>query len=72
MVPIPGTSSLDHLEENVGARSLRLSDEEVVALDRYRTSRAHSLRRQLRHRVRPLALPIVASLLVHRSGTNEP
>src|SRR5262249_10543700 len=28
MVPIPGTSSVEHLEQNVAAASLRLSDEE--------------------------------------------
>jgi pyridoxine 4-dehydrogenase len=32
MVPIPGTSSLEHLEENMGADDLRLSDEEFEAL----------------------------------------
>jgi pyridoxine 4-dehydrogenase len=33
-LPIPGTSSLDHLAENVAARSLTLSEEEYRALDR--------------------------------------
>jgi aryl-alcohol dehydrogenase-like predicted oxidoreductase len=28
MLPIPGTSSIEHLEENVQAASFRLSDEE--------------------------------------------
>ncbi len=32
MLPIPGTSSLEHLEENVSAASLRLSDEECERL----------------------------------------
>jgi pyridoxine 4-dehydrogenase len=32
IVPIPGTSSAAHLEENVGAAHLRLSDAEVEAL----------------------------------------
>jgi pyridoxine 4-dehydrogenase len=32
MVPIPGTSSLEHLEENVGARDVELSDEDFAAL----------------------------------------
>jgi aryl-alcohol dehydrogenase-like predicted oxidoreductase len=32
MLPIPGTSSLEHLEENVAAAALRLSDEEVAEL----------------------------------------
>ena len=29
MIPIPGTSSVEHLEENVGARNIQLSREEV-------------------------------------------
>jgi aryl-alcohol dehydrogenase-like predicted oxidoreductase len=32
ILPIPGTSSMAHLEENVGAAHLRLSDEEFEAL----------------------------------------
>jgi pyridoxine 4-dehydrogenase len=32
MLPIPGTSSIDHLEQNVAAASLRLSDEEFQKL----------------------------------------
>jgi aryl-alcohol dehydrogenase-like predicted oxidoreductase len=28
MLPIPGTSSVEHLEENVGAGEVRLSEEE--------------------------------------------
>ncbi len=32
MLPIPGTSSVEHLEENVAAAGLRLSDEEVATL----------------------------------------
>jgi pyridoxine 4-dehydrogenase len=34
MLPIPGTSSVKHLEENVAAASLRLSDEEFQKLSR--------------------------------------
>lgn len=33
MLPIPGTSSEQHLRENVGARELRLSADEMKALD---------------------------------------
>lgn len=33
MLPIPGTSSVEHLEENVAAAELRLSDEELATLD---------------------------------------
>ena len=32
MLPIPGTSSVEHLEENVAATELELSEEEVAAL----------------------------------------
>jgi pyridoxine 4-dehydrogenase len=34
MLPIPGTSKVKHLEENVAAREIKLSDEEFAALDR--------------------------------------
>jgi aryl-alcohol dehydrogenase-like predicted oxidoreductase len=32
MLPIPGTSSVSHLEENVAAATLELADEEMAAL----------------------------------------
>ena len=32
ILPIPGTSSVAHLEENVAARDLRLTDEDVHGL----------------------------------------
>ena len=34
MVPIPGTSLLEHLEENVAAASLELTDAEYAELSR--------------------------------------
>ena len=34
MLPIPGTSKVGHLEENVAAASLRLGAEEIASLDR--------------------------------------
>jgi pyridoxine 4-dehydrogenase len=34
MLPIPGTSKVSHLEENVAAAAVELSDEEFAALDR--------------------------------------
>jgi aryl-alcohol dehydrogenase-like predicted oxidoreductase len=34
MLPIPGTSQVSHLEENVAAVMVDLSDEEFAALDR--------------------------------------
>ena len=33
MLPIPGTSKVAHLEENVAAADIQLSDEEFAALD---------------------------------------
>jgi pyridoxine 4-dehydrogenase len=32
MLPIPGTSSIEHLEENVAASSVRLTDEDYQIL----------------------------------------
>ena len=34
MLPIPGTSSVKHLEENVAAADLRLTDRDLAALSR--------------------------------------
>jgi pyridoxine 4-dehydrogenase len=34
MLPIPGTSKVAHLEENVAAVNINLSDKEFDALDR--------------------------------------
>jgi pyridoxine 4-dehydrogenase len=34
MLPIPGTSKVDHLEDNMKAAALELSDEEVAALEK--------------------------------------
>ena len=34
MLPIPGTSSISHLEENVAAAALELADGEMAALER--------------------------------------
>ena len=33
MLPIPGTSSLGHLEENVAAAEIELDADELAALD---------------------------------------
>ena len=33
LLPIPGTSSIEHLEENVAARQLRLGEDELAELD---------------------------------------
>ena len=37
MLPIPGTASIQHLEENVQGAALRLSDEEVQKIDQSRS-----------------------------------
>jgi aryl-alcohol dehydrogenase-like predicted oxidoreductase len=34
MLPIPGTSKVAHLEENVASAEIQLSDEEFATLDR--------------------------------------
>jgi aryl-alcohol dehydrogenase-like predicted oxidoreductase len=34
MLPIPGTSKVKHLEENVAAANIKLSNEDFAALDR--------------------------------------
>jgi pyridoxine 4-dehydrogenase len=33
VLPIPGTRSIEHLEENVAAAAIRLSEEEMRALE---------------------------------------
>jgi pyridoxine 4-dehydrogenase len=33
MLPIPGTSSVEHLEENIAAAAIRLSQDEFRQLD---------------------------------------
>jgi len=33
MLPIPGTSSVDHLEENVAAGEIDLSDDEIATIE---------------------------------------
>jgi aryl-alcohol dehydrogenase-like predicted oxidoreductase len=65
-VPIPGTSSLSHLEENLGALEVRLSEAELDALERYRPARIQELRVALRRRARPVVAPILASILRRR------
>ncbi len=38
MIPIPGTSSVEHLDENVAAGAIQLNAEDMAALDRARDS----------------------------------
>ena len=33
ILPIPGTSSVDHLEQNLGAAAVRLSQDELAELE---------------------------------------
>jgi aryl-alcohol dehydrogenase-like predicted oxidoreductase len=47
-IAIPGTSSFDHLTENMRALDVRLSAEELMTLDEYRLSSIESLRRAAR------------------------
>ncbi|MGH2996775.1 MAG: aldo/keto reductase [Gaiellaceae bacterium] len=49
-IAIPGSSSLPHLEENLGAAGISLGDEELAALARYRS--AGYAARRLRRRAR--------------------
>jgi pyridoxine 4-dehydrogenase len=63
MVPIPGTSSIAHLEENVAAREVRLADDDMAALAHYLPSVFEALPGRVRRRVRPLAGPILAPVL---------
>jgi pyridoxine 4-dehydrogenase len=39
MLPIPGTSKVAHLEENIAVADIRLSDEEFATLDREGTAK---------------------------------
>jgi aryl-alcohol dehydrogenase-like predicted oxidoreductase len=34
MLPIPGTGSVEHLEENVAAAGLQLGEDELAAIER--------------------------------------
>ena len=71
MLPIPGTASVAHLEENLRAGDLRLSEDEMETLAHYRLSELATFRRRLRHAIRPLAVPLLASIL-SRSGRANP
>jgi aryl-alcohol dehydrogenase-like predicted oxidoreductase len=46
-VPIPGSSRVEHLEENAGARELELGEDELAQLDAY-ASLAYRARRAAR------------------------
>ncbi len=62
LIAIPGTLSITHLEQNVEARSIELTQDDLAELDTYRLSRldARSLaRRFVPHRMRGLAATIL-------------
>ena len=62
LIAIPGTLSVTHLEANVGASSIELTQDDLAELDTYRLSRldARSLaRRFVPHRMRGLATTIL-------------
>jgi pyridoxine 4-dehydrogenase len=69
IVPIPGTLSPDHLEENVAALQLELTPDDLAELDAYRLSRLDA--RQLARRFVPPRLrkvAVAALRTVRRSG----
>jgi pyridoxine 4-dehydrogenase len=65
-LPIPGTTSLVHLEENVAALELELTDDEMAALSAYRLAGLAALRRGVRARLRPILLPLVGRVRTRR------
>jgi pyridoxine 4-dehydrogenase len=67
-LPIPGTGSLRHLEENVGALDIRLSEAEWAALDEYRPSALERLRTEVRRSARRAAGAVRRVSARRRSG----
>ena len=63
MLPIPGTSSVVHLEQNMAGRELSLTEEDMAALAQHQPSKFERVPGQLRRKVRPLAVPILAPIL---------
>jgi aryl-alcohol dehydrogenase-like predicted oxidoreductase len=61
-LPIPGTTSLAHLEENMAALDLQLTDDEVAALSAYKLAGLAALRRAVRARLRPILVPLAGKL----------
>ena len=57
-LPIPGTSSVAHLEENVAAAGLRLTDEQFEALSRAVPPREESPPDRKKEQLTPLAQAI--------------
>jgi pyridoxine 4-dehydrogenase len=61
-LPIPGTTSLVHLEENMAALELELTNDELAALSTYRLAGLAALRRGVRARLRPILLPLAGRM----------
>jgi pyridoxine 4-dehydrogenase len=71
IVPIPGTLSTPHLEENVDALTLRLTADDLMELGSYELSRfdARSLaRRFVPRRLRRVAVSVLRTRQLLRSG----
>jgi pyridoxine 4-dehydrogenase len=66
-LPIPGTTSLRHLEENVAALELKLSDEELAELAAYELTGVGALRRRVRDELRPIIVPLASRLARHKA-----
>src|SRR6266498_553748 len=67
-LPIPGTTSLRHLEENVAALDLQLSDQELAELAAYELAGLGALRRRVRDKIRPIIVPLAGRLLARHKG----
>jgi diketogulonate reductase-like aldo/keto reductase len=65
-VRIPGTSALPHLEENLGALDIRVSEAELDAFERYHPARVQALSPSPRRRARPILVPVLSALLRRR------
>jgi aryl-alcohol dehydrogenase-like predicted oxidoreductase len=71
-LPIPGTTSLRHLKENVAALDLQLTDEELAELAAYELAGLGALRRRIRDRLRPIIVPLASRLLDRHKVGGEP
>jgi aryl-alcohol dehydrogenase-like predicted oxidoreductase len=67
-LPIPGTTSLRHLEENVAALDLRLSDEDLASLSAYELAGLGAIRRRVRDKLRPILVPLASRLLARHKA----
>ena len=70
-VPIPGTSSIEHLEENIRSLEVSLTAEELAALDDYELRGTRRLRRELRTATRRARTVIRRRLLTRRQEADR-